>query len=188
MIGKGNHRHFMLKETHEQPAVIGDTLQSYLDPMTRTARLPRCRRLTQVSRVTFIGCGTALYAGMVGKYWFEKLARLPVEVEIASEFRYREAPMPPASVRGGLSAGETVDTLAALRYAKSQGQTIVSVVNVPESAIARESHAILPTLAGPEIGVPRRRPSRRSSPCCCVRAIAAGRHAAHSLAPRRRGW
>ena len=177
MIGKGNHRHFMLKEIHEQPAVIGDTLQSYLDPSTRTARLPSLPvDWTQVSRVTFIGCGTALYAGMVGKYWFEKLARLPVEIEIASEFRYREAPMPPGGLCVAVSqSGETVDTLAALRYARSQGQTVVSVVNVPESAIARESDATLPTLAGPEIGVASTKAFTTQLTVLLCAAIAAGR-------------
>ena len=155
MMGKGNHRHFMLKEIYEQPAVVGDTLQSYVDPATRTVRLPALPfDWNKVSRLTITACGTACFAGMVAKYWFEKLARLPVEVEVASEFRYREPPLPEGGVCIAISqSGETVDTLAALRYAKAQDQTIVSVVNVPESAIARESDVVLPTLAGPEIGV-----------------------------------
>jgi glucosamine--fructose-6-phosphate aminotransferase (isomerizing) len=155
MMGKGNHRHFMLKEIYEQPAVIGDTLQSYLDPATRSVSLPALPfDWNKVSRVTMTACGTAFYACMVGKYWFEKLARLAVEIEVASELRYREPPLPEGGVCIAVSqSGETVDTLAALRYAKTHKQTILSVVNVPESAIARESHVVLPTLAGPEIGV-----------------------------------
>ncbi len=155
MMGKGNHRHFMVKEIYEQPAVIGDTLQTYLDPATRSVSLPALPfDWTKVSRLTITACGTACFAGMVAKYWFEKLARLPVEVEVASEFRYREPPLPEGGVCIAVSqSGETVDTLAALRYAKAQKQTILSVVNVPESAIARESDVVLPTLAGPEIGV-----------------------------------
>src|SRR5436190_8943436 len=155
MIGKGNHRHFMLKEIYEQPAVIGDTLQSYLDPATRAVSLPALPfDWNEVSKLTITGCGTACFAGMVAKYWFEKLARLPVEVEVASELRYREPPLPDGGVCIAVSqSGETVDTLAAIRYAKANGQTLLAVVYVPESAIARESHVVLPTLAGPEIGV-----------------------------------
>ncbi|OYY33094.1 MAG: glutamine--fructose-6-phosphate transaminase (isomerizing) [Rhodospirillales bacterium 24-66-33] len=155
MMGKGNYRHFMLKEIFEQPAVIGDTLHSYLDPATRSVSLPALPfDWARVSRLTITACGTACFAGMVAKYWFEKLARLPVEVEVASELRYREPPLPDGGVCIAISqSGETIDTLAALRYAKGQNQTILSVVNVPESAIARESHVVLPTLAGPEIGV-----------------------------------
>jgi glutamine---fructose-6-phosphate transaminase (isomerizing) len=155
MMGKGNHRHFMVKEIYEQPAVIGDTLQTYLDPATRKVTLPALPfEWAKVSRLTITACGTACFAGMVAKYWFEKLARLPVEVEVASEFRYREPPLPEGGVCIAISqSGETIDTLAALRYAKAHKQTILSVVNVPESAIARESHVVLPTLAGPEIGV-----------------------------------
>ncbi len=155
MIGKGNYRHFMLKEIYEQPAVIGDTLHSMLNPASRTITLPPMPvDLAAVPKVTIIACGTAFYAGMVAKYWLEQIARIPVEVDIASEFRYREAPMPDGGLALFISqSGETADTLAALRYAKAQGQTILSVVNVPESSIARESEAVLPTLAGPEIGV-----------------------------------
>ncbi|MBM3650931.1 MAG: glutamine--fructose-6-phosphate transaminase (isomerizing) [Alphaproteobacteria bacterium] len=155
MMGKGNHRHFTVKEIYEQPAVVGDTLQTYLDPATRRVSLPALPfDWNKVSRLTITACGTACFAGMVAKYWFEKLARLPVEVEVASELRYREPPMPEGGVCIAVSqSGETIDTLAALRYAKAQKQTILSVVNVPESAIARESDVVLPTLAGPEIGV-----------------------------------
>ncbi|MCR9218803.1 MAG: glutamine--fructose-6-phosphate transaminase (isomerizing) [Alphaproteobacteria bacterium] len=155
MIGKGNYRHFMEKEIHEQPAVIGDTLHSYLNPAAGTITLPAPPfDPAALTKVTIAACGTASYAGMVGKYWIEQLARLPVEVDIGSELRYRETPLP----EGGLAlfisqSGETMDTLEALRYAKSQGQTILSIVNVPESTIARESDAVLLTQAGPEIGV-----------------------------------
>jgi glucosamine--fructose-6-phosphate aminotransferase (isomerizing) len=155
MIGKGNYRHFMLKEIYEQPAVIGDTLHSMLNPADRTITLPPLGiDLAAVPKITIIACGTAFYAGMVAKYWLEQVAHMPVEIDVASEFRYREAPMPAGGIALFVSqSGETADTLAALRYAKSQGQTIVSVVNMPESTIARESDAVLPTLAGPEIGV-----------------------------------
>src|SRR5260221_1356974 len=155
MMGKGNHRHFMLKEIYEQAAVLGDTLQTYLDPATRSVSLPALPfDWNKVSRITMTACGTAYYACLVAKYWFEKLARLSVETEVASELRYREPPMTEGGVCIAVSqSGETIDTLAALRYAKAQKQTILSVVNVPESAIARESHVVLPTLAGPEIGV-----------------------------------
>lgn len=155
LVDKGNHRHFMAKEIFEQPEVIGHTLSSYLDPINETVRLPELTfDLAEVPRITLIGCGTASYAGMVAKYWFEQIARITVEVDIASEFRYREAPMP----EGGLAifisqSGETADTLAALRYCREQGQHILSIVNVPESSIARESDMVMPIHAGPEIGV-----------------------------------
>jgi glucosamine--fructose-6-phosphate aminotransferase (isomerizing) len=177
MMGKGNHRHFMVKEIYEQPAVIGDTLQTYLDPATRKVTLPALPfDWAKVSRLTITACGTACFAGMVAKYWFEKLARLPVEVEVASEFRYREPPLPEGGVCIAISqSGETIDTLAALRYAKAQKQTILSVVNVPESAIARESHVVLPTLAGPEIGVASTKAFTTQLTVLLVAAIAAGR-------------
>jgi glucosamine--fructose-6-phosphate aminotransferase (isomerizing) len=154
-VGKGNYPHFMLKEINEQPSVIGDTLQAFLNPLARKVTLPALPfDFATVPRVTIVACGTAYIAGLVAKYWFEQVARLPVEVDIGSEFRYRAAPMPKGGVTICISqSGETVDTLAALRYAREQGQTILSVVNMPESAIARESDAVLPTLAGPEIGV-----------------------------------
>ena len=154
-VGKDNYPHFMLKEICEQPLVIGNTLQAFLNPLRRHIELPRLPfDFATVPRVTLVACGTASLAGMVGKYWFEQLARLPVEFDIASEFRYRTAPMTDGGVTILISqSGETIDTLAALRYAKSQGQTILAIVNVPESVIARESHVVLPTLAGPEISV-----------------------------------
>jgi len=177
MIGKGNHRHFMLKEIYEQPAVIGDTLQSYLDPATRAVTLPALPfDWNKVSKLTITGCGTACYAGMVAKYWFESLARLPVEVEVASELRYREPPLPEGGVCIAVSqSGETVDTLAAIRYAKANGQTLLAVVNVPESAIARESHVVLPTLAGPEIGVASTKAFTTQLTVLLTTAIAAAR-------------
>jgi glucosamine--fructose-6-phosphate aminotransferase (isomerizing) len=155
LVDKGNHRHFMAKEIFEQPEVIGHTLSEYIDPLKdRLWDVALPADLASVPRVTIIACGTAYYAGLVAKYWFEKYARISVEVDIASEFRYREAAMP----EGGLAifisqSGETADTLAALHYCRSQGQKILSVVNVTESSIARASDAILPTFAGPEIGV-----------------------------------
>ena len=177
MTGKGNHQHYMLKEIHEQPAVIGDTLQSYIDPATRAVRLPELPfDWSTVSRVTMTACGTAFYACLVAKYWFEALARLPVEAEVASEFRYREPPLPAGGVCIAVSqSGETVDTLAAMRYAKSQNQILLSVVNVPESAIARESDAVLPTLAGPEIGVASTKAFTTQLTVLLVAALAAGR-------------
>jgi glutamine---fructose-6-phosphate transaminase (isomerizing) len=177
MMGKGNHRHFMLKEIYEQPAVIGDTLHTYLTPASRSVSLPALPfDWSKVTRLTMTACGTACFACMVAKYWFEKLARLPVEVEVASELRYREPPMPEGGVCIAVSqSGETVDTLAALRYAKAQGQIILSVVNVPESAIARESHVVLPTLAGPEIGVASTKAFTTQLIVLLTTAVAAGR-------------
>tara|TARA_R110002110_G_scaffold376568_1_gene586428 strand:- start:560 stop:2383 length:1824 start_codon:yes stop_codon:yes gene_type:complete len=155
LIGKGNYDHFMQKEIFEQPAVVGDTLQSFINATTREISLPDLPfDLATVPRITVVACGTACYAGWVAKYWLEKVARIPVEIDIASEFRYREAPMPEGGVALFVSqSGETADTLAALRHCRAQGQYIVSVVNVGESSIARESDVVLPTLAGPEIGV-----------------------------------
>ena len=154
-IGKGGYQHFMLKEIYEQPQVIGDTLHSYINPVTRAVNLPHLGfDPKEISRLTLVACGTSYYACLTAKYWFETIARIPVDVDIASEFRYREAPLPSNGATLVISqSGETIDTLAALRYAKSQGQNILSIVNVLESAIARESHAVLQTYAGPEIGV-----------------------------------
>jgi glucosamine--fructose-6-phosphate aminotransferase (isomerizing) len=155
LVDKGNHRHFMLKEIHEQAEVISHTLTNYMDMAAGTVRFPDLGvDLANVPRITISACGTAYYAGLVAKYWLERYARIPVEIDVASELRYREAPMP----EGGLAvfvsqSGETADTLATLRYCKAAGQRIVSIVNVRNSTIARESHVVLPTLAGPEIGV-----------------------------------
>jgi glucosamine--fructose-6-phosphate aminotransferase (isomerizing) len=154
--GKGSYRHFMHKEIHEQPAVIGDTLNSFINPATGQVLFSEdiMKTLSKAPRLTLVACGTAYYACMVAKYWMEKYVKLPCEVDIASEFRYREAPLP----RGGVSifvsqSGETLDTLEALRYCKSQDQVILSVVNTIESTIERESDLVVHTLAGPEIGV-----------------------------------
>ncbi len=155
MIGKGNFPHFMLKEIYEQPAVIGDTLQSILNPLDKIVTLPKMPfDLAEIPRITVVACGTSFHAGMVARYWFETIAGIPTDIDIASEFRYRTVDMQ----KGGLAlfisqSGETADTLAALRYAKQQGQHIVSVVNVQESSMARESDLVMRTQAGPEIGV-----------------------------------
>ncbi|MFN8925716.1 MAG: glutamine--fructose-6-phosphate transaminase (isomerizing) [Rhodospirillales bacterium] len=155
LIGKDGYRHYMLKEIYEQPAVIGDTLNAFVSPSTGRVTLPEIPfDVAGAPRLTIVACGTAYLAGAVAKYWFEKIARLPVEIDVASEFRYREAPLPAGGVAIFVSqSGETLDTLEALRYCRRQGQKILSVVNVPESTIARESDAVLQTLAGPEIGV-----------------------------------
>ena len=155
VIGKGNHRHFMMKEIAEQPTVIGDTLQAFLNPLQRRIELPAMPLdLAKVSKVTIVACGTAYLAGFVAKYWLEQIARLPVEIDVASEFRYRAAPMDANGVTIVISqSGETADTLAALRYAKSQGQKIIAVLNAQESTMSREADVTLQTLAGPEIGV-----------------------------------
>jgi glucosamine--fructose-6-phosphate aminotransferase (isomerizing) len=155
LIGKGNYRHFMLKEIFEQPAVIGDTINALVNPATRTVHLPELPfALGRIERVTLIACGTAFHACMIAKYWLERVARISVEVDIASEFRYRAPAMPSGGAAIFVSqSGETADTLAALRYARAQAQHIVAIVNQPESSIAREADVVLPTLAGPEIGV-----------------------------------
>ncbi len=155
MIGKGAYRHFMLKEIHEQPSVVGDTLHSYINPQARTITLPPLPfSFEGMSRLIMSACGTALLSAEVSKYWFEGLARLAVEADIASEYRYRHAVVPEQAGAIFVSqSGETIDTLEALRYAKGNGAKVLSIVNVPESSIARESDAIVQTLAGPEIGV-----------------------------------
>ncbi|RUP10476.1 glutamine--fructose-6-phosphate transaminase (isomerizing) [Hyphomicrobium sp.] len=155
LIDKGNYRHFMAKEIHEQPEVISHTLANYLDMTTARVRFPDLGvDLSKISRVTISACGTAYYAGLVAKYWIERYARLPVDIDVASEMRYRETPLPENGLAVFVSqSGETADTLATLRYAKANSQRIASIVNVRTSTIARESHAALPTLAGPEIGV-----------------------------------
>ncbi|WP_294320267.1 glutamine--fructose-6-phosphate transaminase (isomerizing) [uncultured Sphingomonas sp.] len=155
LIDKGNHRHFMQKEIYEQPIVVAQTLRSYLQRFEGKVTLPIPDfDLSGIRRVTIVACGTSFYAGMVAKYWFEQFARVPVDLDVASEFRYRA----PVMEEGGLAlfisqSGETADTLAALRHAKSEGQTIAVVVNVPTSTMAREADLLLPTHAGPEIGV-----------------------------------
>ena len=154
-IGKGGYPHYMLKEIYEQPQVIGDTLHALINPTERRIVLPTSTvDLAAADRLTLIACGTSYYACMTAKYWFESIARIPVDVDIASEYRYRDTVHPENGVAIFISqSGETVDTLAALRHAKAGGQKILSIVNVAESAIARESDAVIRTLAGPEIGV-----------------------------------
>ncbi len=155
LVSKGNHRHYMLKEIYEQPIVVAQTLRAYLQRMDDQVTLPIPDfDLSAIKRVTIVACGTSFYAGMVAKYWFEQFARVPVDLDVASEFRYRA----PVMEEGGLmivisQSGETADTLAALRHARSEGQKIAAVVNVPTSSMAREADLLLPTHAGPEIGV-----------------------------------
>ena len=152
---KGNYRHFMQKEIFEQPTVVAQTLSSYIHRADNSVALPQFDfDLSSIRRVTIVACGTSFYAGLVAKYWFEHFARVPVDIDVASEFRYRE----PVLEEGGLAlfisqSGETADTLAALRHCKANGQTIAVVVNVPTSSMAREADLLLPTHAGPEIGV-----------------------------------
>jgi glucosamine--fructose-6-phosphate aminotransferase (isomerizing) len=156
LVDKANYRHFMAKEIHEQPEVVGHTLARYVDMATERVALPLKLPFDfkDIQRISITACGTASYAGYIAKYWFERLGRVPVELDVASEFRYREAPLRKGDLAIFISqSGETADTLAALRYAKSQGLHTLSVVNVPTSTIARESETVLPTLAGPEIGV-----------------------------------
>ncbi len=154
-IEKGEFRHFMQKEIFEQPTVVAQTLRSYLRRIDQTVALPQIDfDLSSVSRVTIVACGTSFYAGMVAKYWFEQFARLPVDIDVASEFRYRDPVLEPGGLALFISqSGETADTLAALRHCKAAGQTIAVVVNVPTSSMAREADLLLPTHAGPEIGV-----------------------------------
>jgi glucosamine--fructose-6-phosphate aminotransferase (isomerizing) len=178
LVDKGNHRHFMAKEIHEQPEVVAHTLSHYLDMANECVVLPGKLPFdfAKLERISISACGTAYYAGLVAKYWFERYARIPVEIDIASEFRYREAPLRKGDLAIFVSqSGETADTHASLRYAKENGQHILSVVNVQSSSIARDSHVIMPTLAGPEIGVA----STKAFTCqlavlACI-AIAAGR-------------
>jgi glucosamine--fructose-6-phosphate aminotransferase (isomerizing) len=154
-IGKGNHRHFMEKELHEHPAVIGDTLHQMVNPSTRAVMLPKLSiDWATVPRITISACGSAFYAGLVGRWWLEAVARIPCDADVASEFRYRTPPLPKRGVGILVSqSGETADTMAALRYMREQDQQVLSIVNVPESSMARESDAVLETIAGPEIGV-----------------------------------
>ncbi|GGD83400.1 glutamine--fructose-6-phosphate transaminase (isomerizing) [Croceicoccus mobilis] len=154
-IEKGNYRHFMQKEIFEQPTVVAQTLRSYVRQLERTVALPQIDfDITSINRVTIVACGTSFYAGMVAKYWFEMFARVPVDIDVASEFRYRDPVLEPGGLALFISqSGETADTLAALRHCKEAGQTIAVVVNVPTSSMAREADLLLPTHAGPEIGV-----------------------------------
>jgi glutamine---fructose-6-phosphate transaminase (isomerizing) len=177
-IGKGNFRHFMEKELHEHPAVIGDTLHQMVSPGSRAVALPEDLGIDfrRVSRITMSACGSAFYAGLVGRWWFEAIARIPTDGDVASEFRYRTPPMS----KNGLGllvsqSGETADTLAALRYMREQHQQILSILNVPESTMARESDAVLETVAGPEIGVASTKAFTAQLSVLACLALAAGR-------------
>jgi glucosamine--fructose-6-phosphate aminotransferase (isomerizing) len=178
LVDKANYRHFMAKEIHEQPEVVGHTLARYVDMASERVALPTKLPFDfrDIQRISIVACGTASYAGYVAKYWFERLGRLPVELDVASEFRYREAPLRKGDLAIFISqSGETADTLAALRYAKAQGVHTLSVVNVPTSTIARESETVLPTLAGPEIGVASTKAFTCQLMVLAAMAVAAGK-------------
>ena len=177
VVDKDGHRHFMAKEIHEQPEVIAHTLSRYIDAATSAISLPAgAFEFSKLDRLTISACGTAYYAGLISKYWFEAWAALPVEIDIASELRYRDVPYPK---NGGAlfvsQSGETADTLAALRHAKAHGQKIAAVVNVPESSIAREADIIFPMAAGPEIGVASTKAFTCQLAALAAIALAAGR-------------
>ncbi len=178
LVDKANYRHFMAKEIHEQPEVVGHTLARYVDMAAERVALPIKLPFdfNDIQRISITACGTASYAGYIAKYWLERLARVPVELDVASEFRYREAPLRKGDLAIFISqSGETADTLAALRYAKSQGTHTLSVVNVPTSTIARESETVVPTLAGPEIGVASTKAFTCQLMVLATLAIAAGK-------------
>jgi glucosamine--fructose-6-phosphate aminotransferase (isomerizing) len=178
LVDKGNHKHFMAKEIHEQPEVVGHTLAHYIDMVNERVELPGKLPFDwrALKRLSISACGTAFYAGLVAKYWFERFAKLPVEIDIASEFRYREAPLEANDLAIFISqSGETADTLATLRYAREHRQHVLSVVNVPSSTIARESDLVMPTLAGPEIGVASTKAFTCQLAVLACLAIAAGR-------------
>ena len=194
-IGKGNFRHYMEKELHEHPTAIGDVLHRMVDPASRAVVLPPLPfDFAAVSRISLAACGSAFYAGLVGRHWFESLARLPCDADVASEFRYRDPPLPQDGLGLLVSqSGETADTLAALRAMRAQGQTVLSVLNVAESTMARESDAVLETVAGPEIGVASTKAFTAQLTVLACLAIAAARargaiaHAARANS-RRRCW
>ena len=178
LVDRGNHRHFMAKEIHEEPEVVGHTLAHYLDLAAGRCALPKSFDIdfAALDRLSITACGTASYAGIVAKYWFEQFARLPTDIDIASEFRYREQPLTPKGLSIVISqSGETADTLASLRYAKAEGQKVAAIVNVAESTIAREADYVLPTLAGPEIGVASTKAFTCQLSVLAVLAVAAGR-------------
>ena len=175
---KGEHRHFMLKEIHEQPRVVGQTLAQYIDIASSRIKMPGLAELNfrDINRVSITACGTAFYAGLIARYWFERYAGLPVEIDIASEFRYRKVPFDPGNLAVFVSqSGETADTLASLEFAKAHGQRLLSVVNVPSSTMARASQIVLPTLAGPEVGVASTKAFTCQLATLACLAIAAGR-------------
>ncbi len=176
LVGKGNHRHFMAKEIHEQPEAIAHTMSVYVDPVTDHIVEPPGLDFRDLRTLSISACGTAYYAGLIGRYMFERLARLPVDLDVASEFRYREPPLDPASMALFISqSGETADTLAALRYCKSHGVKTVGIVNVPESTIAREADHVVSTYAGPEIGVASTKAFSCQLSVLAALAIGAGR-------------
>jgi glucosamine--fructose-6-phosphate aminotransferase (isomerizing) len=176
-IGKGNFRHFMEKELHEHPAVIGDTLHRMVNPATRAVTLPALPfDFATLPRITISACGSAFYAGLIGRCWFEAVARIETDADVASEFRYRAPPL----TQGGLGilisqSGETADTMAALRYMHEQGQQVLSIVNVPESSMARASDAVLETVAGPEVSVASTKAFTAQLSVLACLSIAAGR-------------
>jgi glucosamine--fructose-6-phosphate aminotransferase (isomerizing) len=178
---KGNFKHFMLKEIYEQPTAIAETLNAYYDPVGHKINLPKTKfDLRKVSKIQIIACGTSYYAGMVGKYWLEQIAKVQCEVDVASEFRYRK----PVYAKGGLTllisqSGETADTLAALRHAREHGQKIGAIVNVLTSSIAREADFAMPTLAGPEIGVASTKAFTAQLTCLASLAVALGENKKH---------
>ena len=188
LVEKGEYRHFMLKEIFEQPTVIGYTIGTCFDPVREGVALPELPfSLREVPRITAVACGTAYYAGFVARYWLEQIGRVAVDIDVASEFRYRGAVLP----EGGLAvftsqSGETADTLAALRHSRQAGQHILSIVNVPESSIARESDVVLPTHAGPEIGVASTKAFTCQLTAFAALAIAIGRERGHLSAAEER--
>jgi glucosamine--fructose-6-phosphate aminotransferase (isomerizing) len=176
-VGRGNFRHFMEKELHEHPAVLGDTLRRMVNPGTRAVALPDLPfDLRAIRRITISACGSAFYAGLVGRWWLETLAKIPTDADVASEYRYRNPPIEPGNLGVLVSqSGETADTLAALRYLRASGSPVLSVVNVAESSIARESDAVLDTVAGPEIGVASTKAFTAQLAVLACFALAAGR-------------
>ena len=182
-IGKGNFKHYMLKEIHEQPTAIAETLNAYYDIIGHKVNLPKAKfNINKIPKIQIVACGTSSYAGMIGKYWIEAIAKVQTEVDVASEFRYRK----PVYTKGGLTllisqSGETADTLAALRHARENGQYIASIVNVQQSSIARESDLIIPTLAGPEISVASTKGFSAQLTCLAVLAVALGGNNAELL-------
>jgi glucosamine--fructose-6-phosphate aminotransferase (isomerizing) len=185
-IEKGNHAHFMLKEIYEQPVVIGDCLQSLFNPVQRTVSLPKLDiDFLDLERISIVACGTSYYAGLVARYWFESLAGLPVDIDVASEYRYRSIPRQEGTLGLFISqSGETADTLAAMRFAKEEGQSILSVVNVSESSMARESDNVLYTMAGPEIGVASTKAFTTQLITLASLAIAVGRDRGYLTKPQ----
>ncbi|MBR1213966.1 glutamine--fructose-6-phosphate transaminase (isomerizing) [Bradyrhizobium sp. JYMT SZCCT0180] len=178
LVHKGEHRHFMIKEIHEQPRVVGLTLAQYVDAATGTIKMPKDVELEfrDINRVSITACGTAFYAGLIARYWFERYAGLPVEIDVASEFRYRSVPFDPGNLAIFVSqSGETADTLASLEFAKAHGQRALAVVNVASSTMARASQIVLPTLAGPEVGVASTKAFTSQLATLACLAVAAGR-------------